>query len=110
MAYKNIEDQRKAERKWYIKNRQKKLRKNKERKQSLRSWFVKYKQKESCRCIKCGESDFRVLDFHHKTNNKTDCVADLVRNGLSKKNILKEIQKCDILCSNCHRKLHYNTK
>jgi len=27
--------------------------------------------------------------------------------NLDKDDILKEINKCEVLCSNCHKKLHY---
>jgi len=34
-------------------------------------------------------------------------VSYMVRQKLSRQRILDEIAKCDILCANCHRKLHY---
>lgn len=34
----------------------------------------------------------------------------MVYNGFSIKTIQKEIDKCDVLCHNCHAKLHYELK
>ena len=34
----------------------------------------------------------------------------MVGNGLSADRILKEIEKCVVVCSNCHKKIHWNQK
>lgn len=61
------------------------------------------------KCKYCKESRFYCLDFHHKKpSNKKDTVSNLVRQGYAIKTILAEIKKCDIICSNCHRKQHCN--
>jgi len=57
-------------------------------------------------CSYCNEHDFACLDFHHiDPNTKKFSIARAITSyGLEL--ILKEIQKCEIICSNCHRKLH----
>jgi hypothetical protein len=55
-------------------------------------------------CEECGESDVRVLEFHH-TGKKDMAVSYMVSNGYSVDRIQAEISKCTILCANCHRKI-----
>jgi hypothetical protein len=55
-------------------------------------------------CIHCGESDPRVLEFHHR-GNKDKGIAYLAGGGWSVGRIQEEIDKCVVLCANCHRKL-----
>lgn len=59
-------------------------------------------------CIRCGETDIACLDFHHLYNKK-DNVSKMVTNE-NFNDIKEELKKCIILCSNCHRKLHYYKK
>lgn len=54
-------------------------------------------------CVDCGESNPLVLEFDHK-ENKILAIATMVQNKPSIKSILKEIEKCEIRCANCHRK------
>lgn len=54
-------------------------------------------------CIDCGEPDPIVLDFDHR-RDKRDGICNMVRNGYSWNTISKEISKCDVRCSNCHRR------
>ena len=62
-------------------------------------------------CSNCSETDWRCLDFHHvNPQDKDDSVTQLVVNGNSKKRILKEIEKCIVLCANCHRKITWESK
>ena len=57
-------------------------------------------------CAKCGERRFYLLEFHHKNPDEKEF-------GISKKirskfeDLLPEIEKCDVLCANCHREFHY---
>jgi hypothetical protein len=45
-----------------------------------------------------------VMDFDHlDASTKYRGVADMVGSGHSLENILKEIDKCELVCSNCHR-------
>lgn len=55
-------------------------------------------------CIDCGEDDPDVLDFDHVRGQKVDNVTTMVANCVSAEKLLREIEKCEIRCSNCHRK------
>ena len=57
-------------------------------------------------CIQCGESDPRVLEFHHRdSDQKYKDIAKMVGEGLSAGRLQQEMDKCDVLCGNCHKKL-----
>jgi hypothetical protein len=77
----------------------------KARRNELKNWIISLKTK----CLWCTENHPAALDFHHKDKNeKTFSISDAVQYGFSKERILKEIVKCDVICSNCHRKHHWN--
>lgn len=71
----------------------------KSRVDNLKEWYTNYKK--SLYCIKCGQNDYRVLDFDHILGNKVSNVGSMC--GYSKENRIKEIAKCQVLCGNCHR-------
>ncbi len=72
------------------------------RRKELREWVIGLKS--DLECERCGESDWRCLDFHHKDNNKFKSISDMITDGDSKDRILIEIDKCEVVCANCHRK------
>ena len=55
-------------------------------------------------CVDCGEQDVVVPDFDHIKGNKVLGISQMVRSYYSWPRILCEINKCDVRCSNCHRK------
>ncbi len=75
-----------------------------QRKKERKFWMIELKKTKKCE--KCGENRWYVLDFHHLTD-KIDGISQLVNSGVSEKRILAEIAKCQVLCSNCHREIHY---
>lgn len=76
------------------------------RRKNTASWLCDIKKTLCCNI--CNNNDFRVLEFHHKTDNKEFNIADAI--NFSKEKILKEIAKCDVLCSNCHRIITYEER
>jgi len=59
-------------------------------------------------CVKCGDSRPYVLDFHHKNPEEKDFgIAQMLRNNSPWEKIEQEMQKCVLLCANCHREFHY---
>jgi predicted HNH restriction endonuclease len=57
------------------------------------------------KCSTCGYSKcIAALEFHHE-RNKENNIAYIIKNK-SKQKALKEIRKCVLLCSNCHREVH----
>ena len=59
-------------------------------------------------CAKCGERRPYMLDFHHKDPSiKDTTIARLTSNRNNIEDIQKEIDKCIVLCSNCHREFHH---
>lgn len=58
-------------------------------------------------CCKCGFNHPAALDFHHRDpKDKLYEVCNMPRKSIGKERILCEIEKCDVLCANCHRILH----
>lgn len=62
------------------------------------------------KCSNCDCNDVRLMEFHHIDNNKETAIADILDHSWS--NIILELDKCVLLCKNCHRVLHHscNTK
>jgi len=87
--------------KHYYANKQEHYDRNEKTRLVLKEYANKIK---SIGCLKCDEKELCCLDFHH-LRNKDMAVANLINRG-SLKRLVKEIDKCVILCSNCHRKFH----
>lgn len=62
--------------------------------------------KKNSKCAICGEDRWWVLDFHHIKDKKFE-VPSLARRGCDVETLKKEIDKCIIICANCHRDLHF---
>ncbi len=58
--------------------------------------------KESSGCFDCGVSNHIVLDFDHLRDKKY-IISRMVHDGFSWKAIKREIEKCQVVCANCHR-------
>jgi len=61
------------------------------------------------KCSVCGYNKcLAALEFHHiDPTKKNKDLKNLTANG-SLMDILIELDKCILLCSNCHRELHWN--
>jgi hypothetical protein len=59
--------------------------------------------KGSTPCADCGVSyPPYVMQFDHVIEGKRGNISDLVRSGVSLDNIQIEIEKCELVCANCH--------
>src|SRR5579862_1648346 len=75
---------------------------NRKLKNNLRLKMMLYLSGKSC--VLCGNSDPRVLKFDHiDPKTKSFSIAQGISSVLSWENILIEIEKCQILCANCHK-------
>lgn len=55
-------------------------------------------------CVDCGDSDWWNLDFDHRDRElKRMDVCSAIHN-LGMDNLIKEIDKCDVRCTKCHRR------
>jgi hypothetical protein len=78
------------------------LERNRRYRKELRE-FIK-QIKEDAPCLDCGvRYPWYVMDFDHVLGDKYMEVSAMVANLYSKEKILKEIAKCELICSNCHR-------
>lgn len=104
MSYLSKEDQAASSRRHYEKNKDKiKARAvafNKARSELLTEYVRKMKEAP---CKDCGVSyPHYVMDFDHLVD-KTHNVSNMVRSGYSLARVKTEIEKCELVCSNCHR-------
>jgi hypothetical protein len=59
------------------------------------------------KCIKCDYDKSQVaMDFHHRDPNQKDKKWSYLRTRPIEK-LKDELDKCDLVCKNCHRKLHF---
>ena len=118
----NIEKERLRKRKWYKENVEKSRLKckkyreenyvelNEKRRKKIRERKDKLVQLKGGRCEHCQQSFSHphVYDFHHKdpTTKEFSIGFALTRTGISIEDLLKEVDKCLMLCANCHRIEH----
>lgn len=72
--------------------------------QKYLQWINENKQKLGCG--RCGITDPRVLDFHHKKCEDKLFTIGGFRRAVGFDRIKKEVEKCEVLCANCHRITH----
>ena len=74
--------------------------------------FQKYKQ--DCvdflggKCSKCGYSKCAAaLEFHHLDPSEKD--FEISKSNKPLNSVKKELSKCILVCSNCHKEIHFKT-
>jgi hypothetical protein len=108
---KRKEYNRKYQKKYYENNKDeiiKKITANKiKRVAELIEWVNKYKSSRGC--SRCSENDPICLEFHHVDSTKKEIgISKAIQHCWSDIRLQAEIDKCIILCSNCHKKEHRN--
>ena len=94
---------------WYHENdnRRNKLNRNaKERIIRNKKFIREYKLAVGCQICGYNKTHY-ALEFHHEDGNDKKYNISLMKT-LSIETILKEIKKCKVVCSNCHREIHAN--
>ena len=62
-------------------------------------------------CSKCGyDKNLSALEFHHKNPSEKESRLDVrILTNRTWEFILKEAEKCELVCSNCHAEHHHPT-
>lgn len=83
------------------KNRLARMRRNRE-------YVVQYLSAHPC--VDCQETDIHVLEFDHVKPGKITGVGRMVSDGLALEKIQAEIDKCEVRCCNCHRRVTFQRR
>jgi len=93
--------------------KQRELKRNFTNSQKVTNWRRRAKKKlveyKGGKCIICDYNKcIKALEFHHiNPKDKSFRINSNTMLSHSNKDIIKELSKCILLCSNCHRELHY---
>ena len=72
--------------------------------QIIKQWALEYK---GSKCEKCGYNKCsEALEFHHKNPEEKDFNLSDRNLILDWQEIKKELDKCILVCANCHREIH----
>jgi predicted HNH restriction endonuclease len=92
-----------ANKKWDIANKERNSKYKYDRRQNIKKQLFDYL---GGKCKICGLIDhMSCYDFHHVNPQEKEKEVSYIA-GYSLKRAMKEVEKCILLCSNCHRKLH----
>jgi hypothetical protein len=94
-------------REWRDKNKEKVISHGVRAKQFRVKKYMDFMEGKSCE--KCGEKRTYCLEWHHiNPSEKEEYIPVLVRkHEKDHEKIKKELEKCQVLCANCHREVHY---
>ena len=96
--------------KWRYKNDPVTINRNTYTEQKVRGYSNKWKalQYKGGKCQTCGEDRPATLCFHHRDPSQKEFQLDGRTFANRKWELVKdEVEKCDLLCQNCHHILHY---
>ena len=73
----------------------------KSRRKLNQQWLINFLSLKQC--ADCGTGDIRILTFDHiDPSEKHANIADIVSRGMLLKHLIVEVEKCGIVCHNCH--------
>lgn len=108
MPYANKADQAASARRHYLANKEKMIRRaaliRNRRRADLKEMIDEVKR---IPCLDCGisyDDESFLMEFDHVRGIKLAGIADLVSQTASLDLILKEIEKCEVVCCLCHRR------
>lgn len=102
MAYKNVDDQRAASKRHYEANKEKYLLRNKQYRLKIREMMCSIKENKPCTDCK-QYFPYYVMDFDHlDASTKVNDINFLSSTGRIGA-VKKELEKCELVCANCHR-------
>lgn len=68
-------------------------------------------QHKGGKCENCGYNKcVDALEFHHSDPSQKEFNLSKKGHTISWDRALSEVNKCQLLCANCHRELHYEEK
>lgn len=107
MPFKNKEKEKEWRKKWWSslseKRKEEKQKKANHRNRLLKQFLADYKLNQKCK--DCGYSKHHsALEFIHIKGKKSFNISFAKSISQAK----KEIEKCEVICSNCHRVRTYN--
>lgn len=77
------------------------------RRKAIRDELIEYKGGQ---CIKCGYHKYSgALQFHHLNPSQKEFTIS-ARTNRSKQELYEEVDKCILICSNCHQELHQHIR
>ena len=73
----------------------------------IENWNKVFEHFGGRRCMICGvESDMPIYELHHHDKEGKETGVSRIMHHSWKK-VEKEIDKCILLCANCHRAVHH---
>jgi hypothetical protein len=105
------EKQKKKQHESWLRHKEEYRIKFRDKRRDFRKWVWDLKKGKKCK--ECGESRIPTLEFHHREQDDKEFELSKMADNpseLQKERFLEEIKKCDILCSNCHRVLHFDSR
>ena len=66
------------------------------------AWIRNHKREQGC--VQCQEDDPACLEFHHRDPSEKEVNISQCH---SKRKVLQEMEKCEVLCLKCHDVLHW---
>ena len=105
MAYRNKEDQARSAKKHYDLNKDLIKKRAKDYKVVNQAIIKEYVDKlKLSPCMDCKQTFHPIaMDFDHVRGIKVKAISQMINNGFSLEKIKIEIEKCELVCSNCHR-------
>jgi hypothetical protein len=95
---------------WYQANKERRKAKVKVDREVHREWMDSLK--EGIPCTDCGRTyPTYVMEWDHLPEAiKRLVLSNARRSAFSKKRILEELEKCELVCANCHRERTFGPK
>lgn len=94
----------------YLRNKEYELNRVSDNKKERLKW-VKDNFLIGTSCERCGFSDDRAIEFHHTEENKlSKSPTQMARDMRSKELIKNEIERGEMICSNCHMIEHHTER